>query len=122
MTKFKTLAVVKRFKPSDFDEYQERTDDTAIYPIIGHGVVYPSLGLTNEAGEFAGKIKKRFRDHGGNFGDTEDLKSELGDCLYYLARCATELGLSLDEIAKYNLEKLRKRKEKNTLQGEGDDR
>ncbi len=28
-------------------------------------IVYPTLGLVNEAGEVAGKIKKIFRDKGG---------------------------------------------------------
>ena len=43
----------------------------------------PRLGLVNEAGEFAGKIKKIFRDKGGEFSpeDKEALKGELGDVL-----------------------------------------
>ena len=42
----------------DFDSYQRESRKTAGYPPIGHGVVYPTLGLTNEAGEVAGKVKK----------------------------------------------------------------
>ena len=44
----------------DFTDYQQKAKHTAKYPIIGHGVIYPTLGLANEAGEVAGKIKKIF--------------------------------------------------------------
>lgn len=44
----------------NFTDYQQKTKQTAKYPVIGHSVIYPTLGLTNEAGEVAGKIKKHF--------------------------------------------------------------
>jgi len=37
------------------------------------------------------------------------LKDELGDVLWYISACADELGITLDEIAEYNVEKLAKR-------------
>ena len=57
----------------------------------------PTLGLANEAGEVAGKIKKLFRDKGGCISDAdrESLKMELGDVLWYLAQICTELDLDL---------------------------
>jgi NTP pyrophosphatase (non-canonical NTP hydrolase) len=87
-------------------------------------VIYPALGLTNEAGEVAGKIKKIFRDKGGVIGDAERdaLKAELGDVLWYVAQVATELGLSLDEVAQHNLDKLLSRQARGTIQGDGDTR
>lgn len=108
----------------DFSEYQRKARNTAKYPVIGDGVIYPTLGLTNEAGEVAGKIKKVFRDKGGliSEGDRQALKSELGDVLWYLAQVATELGLSLDEIAEGNIHKLLDRQARGKIQGEGDDR
>jgi len=80
----------------NFTEYQTKSRATAKYPVIGHGVIYPTLGLTNEAGEVAGKIKKVFRDKDGIISDEtrEALKAELGDVLWYLSQTATELGLS----------------------------
>ena len=45
-----------------FDEYQKKSPLTAKYPNIKERFVYPTLGLTNEAGEVAGKVKKIFRD------------------------------------------------------------
>ncbi len=108
----------------EFETYQRESRQTAIYPAIGHAVVYPTLGLANEAGEVAGKIKKIFRDKGGVFGDAEReaLKGELGDVLWYLAQVATELELSLDEIATANIAKLRSRQVRGTLGGDGDNR
>jgi NTP pyrophosphatase (non-canonical NTP hydrolase) len=108
----------------NFTEYQQKAKATAKYPVIGHGVIYPTLGLTNEAGEVAGKIKKVFRDKDGIISEeTRDaLKAELGDVLWYLAQVATELNLSLDEIAEYNIAKLLDRQARGKIQGDGDNR
>ncbi len=108
----------------DFSEYQQKAKGTAKYPVIGDGVIYPTLGLTNEAGEVAGKIKKIFRDKGGviSSSDRDALRAELGDVLWYLAQVSTELGLSLDEIAEKNIAKLLDRQARGKIQGDGDDR
>jgi len=108
----------------DFNDYQTKSRKTARYPVIGHAVIYPTLGLANEAGEVAGKIKKVFRDKGGIIGETEReaLKSELGDVLWYLAQTCTELEISLDEVAEHNIEKLYSRLERGKIGGEGDTR
>ena len=108
----------------NFTDYQQKAKATAKYPVIGHGVIYPTLGLTNEAGEVAGKIKKVFRDKDGIISEeTRDaLKAELGDVLWYLAQVATELNLSLDEIAEYNIAKLLDRQARGKIQGDGDNR
>ncbi len=108
----------------DFAEYQRLSRRTAKYPAIGHPIVYPTLGLTNEAGEVAGKIKKLFRDRNGQLDETirEDLKAELGDVLWYLTQIATELGFSLEEIARYNIAKLADRQSRGVIRGDGDHR
>lgn len=107
-----------------FSEYQQKSRRTAAYPSIGHSVIYPTLGLVNEAGEVAGKIKKIFRDKAGQISETDRqaLQAELGDVLWYLAQMATELNLSLDEIAEHNLEKLLDRQQRGVIGGEGDNR
>jgi NTP pyrophosphatase (non-canonical NTP hydrolase) len=66
-----------------------------------------ALGLTGEAGETAEIIKKHLF-HATPL-DQDALMKELGDCLWYIAAFATNLGLSLDDIAERNIEKLRKR-------------
>lgn len=108
----------------NFNEYQTKSRTTAGYPVIGHGVVYPTLGLANEAGEVAGKIKKVFRDKEGNFNEEVRfaLKAELGDVLWYLAQTCTELDLSLDEVAEANLAKLLDRQARGKIKGDGDNR
>jgi NTP pyrophosphatase (non-canonical NTP hydrolase) len=107
-----------------FDEYQKQSRDTAIYPEIGERFVYPALGLVNEAGEVAGKIKKIFRDEEGIVTPEkrEDIKKELGDVMWYLAQIATEFDLSLKDIATHNLQKLQSRKARGTIGGSGDNR
>jgi len=108
----------------DFTEYQSKARLTAKYPIIGDGVIYPTLGLANEAGEVAGKIKKIFRDKGGVIGEAEReaLKSELGDVLWYIAQVCTELDLSFAEVAEANIAKLLDRLERGKIKGDGDNR
>ena len=108
----------------NISDYQQKSRATAKYPVIGHGVIYPTLGLVNEAGEVAGKIKKVFRDKDGEINEEtrEALKAELGDVLWYIAQVASELNLSLDEIAEYNISKLMDRLERGTIKGDGDNR
>jgi len=103
---------------TEFDAYQDWTEDTAIYP-PEEALTYTALGLASEAGEFAGKVKKAIRD--GNY-DTEGMKKELGDVLWYLARAAAELDIPLSEVALINVKKLNSRKERDALKGSGDER
>lgn len=106
-----------------FNEYQKLARATRIY----HDklmIVYPTLGLAGEAGEVAEKVKKLFRDGDGIITEEKvsDLEKELGDVLWYIANLASDLGLSMENIAKKNIEKLYSRKERGTLHGEGDNR
>ncbi len=107
-----------------FKEYQEKSRQTAIYPGKGTNFIYPTLGLVGEAGEVAEKIKKTMRDDNGILTDEkkEELKKELGDVLWYLSQLSTEIGASLEDIAKMNIEKLFSRKERGVLSGSGDNR
>lgn len=104
----------------EMHEYQERAQRTAVYP-KAKGLEYCTLGLVGEAGEFANKVKKLVREdeNGPSF---ESLASELGDVLWYLSQIATELNMSLENIAWDNLEKLSERMERGKLKGEGDNR
>lgn len=108
----------------EFNEYQKKAKETAIYPKVGENYIYPVLGLCGEAGEVAEKIKKIFRDDKGVLTEERKgiIKKELGDVLWYLSQVAEELGLSLDEVALFNLEKLLSRKERGKLTGDGDNR
>src|SRR3989344_8382000 len=107
-----------------FEEYQSKSSKTAKYPNIGNNFVYPTLGLAGETGEVAEKIKKILRDKNGVVSDKdrEEIKKELGDVLWYLSRLSVEMGLSLEDVAQSNIEKLFSRLERGKIQGEGDNR
>ncbi|MCB0089837.1 MAG: nucleoside triphosphate pyrophosphohydrolase family protein [Caldilineaceae bacterium] len=108
----------------DFDHYQQESRKTWNLVHTDHPIIYPTLGLTNEAGEVAGKVKKLFRDKQGQISeeDRQALKKELGDVLWYLAQICTELDLSLQEVAEANLVKLFDRLERGKIRGDGDER
>ena len=102
------------------DEYQEQAMATAVFPRNEQwGLMYSALGLASEAGEYACKVKKLLRDAQWS---REAAKAELGDVLWYVAACARELGVSLDDVATANIAKLADRKARNTLKGNGDER
>tara|TARA_Y100001951_G_C11150345_1_gene188799 strand:+ start:226 stop:579 length:354 start_codon:yes stop_codon:yes gene_type:complete len=113
----------------DIDKYQETCSETAVYP-EARCIEYLTLGLTSEAGEVAGKIKKLIRDRDKglevnaalSFIDKEDIISEMGDVLWYIAMLAWELDYNLSDVAYYNVEKLQDRKQRGTLKGSGDKR
>ncbi len=111
-------------KLDGFNDYQVQSRKTWGLIHVDHPIVYPTLGLANEAGEVAGKVKKIFRDKGGEISeqDRQALKGELGDVLWYLAQICTELDLTLEEVAEANLVKLFSRLERGTIRGEGDHR
>jgi NTP pyrophosphatase (non-canonical NTP hydrolase) len=106
-----------------FKEYQKLALQSAIYP-KDNAIIYPVLGLVGEAGEVAEKVKKILRDKGGIFSDTDkaEIVKELGDVLWYIAATCNDLGYSLAYCARLNTDKLSSRKERNVLQGSGDNR
>lgn len=107
----------------DFNHYQEKAAETAIYPQT-YAVTYPALGLAGEAGEVAEKVKKILRDKNGQPTpeDRDQIKKELGDVLWYIAALARDFELSMNDIASANIDKLASRKARNVLSGSGDDR
>lgn len=111
-----------------FDEYQDKTAHTALYPGAGTGNVealaYTALGLAGEAGEIANKVKKVLRDDSGVLSKDKatEISKELGDVLWYLARVADEIGTRLGGVAEGNIAKLYDRKARGVIQGSGDNR
>lgn len=90
-----------------FDEYQkeayELISEDGRKDLILNGV----LGLAGESGECCDIVKKsRFQGHELS---KEHLMEEIGDVLWYIAETASGLGVSLEEVAQYNLDKLHKR-------------
>jgi len=108
----------------NFNDYQDKTRETALYPNVGNNFIYPTLGLVGEAGEIAEKVKKIIRDSDGVVTDEtkELLKKELGDVLWYLSQLSSEFGFTLEVVAEENIQKLTSRKDRGVLQGSGDTR
>ena len=114
----------------NFNEYQKLAKKTDFHSpkkekeVFGNLLAYPTFGITGEAGELADKIKKVFRDDGGKLFPKvkHDLVLELGDILWYIAKMAGALGVSLDDVAKLNLKKIMSRQKRGVIKGSGDHR
>jgi len=108
-----------------FDEYQEKAPTTLIKhpdPLMDKTIMV--LGIAGEASEIAEKWKKlvAYREGIITEEDKTEMAKEIGDVLWYMTVFADSLGLSLQEIAKMNIEKLASRKARSTLKGSGDNR
>jgi NTP pyrophosphatase (non-canonical NTP hydrolase) len=96
------------------NEYQELSKRTMpkeeFMGVIGYTNEHKSnyaMGLSGETGEVVDVIKKEiFHGHPEN---KEKVKDELGDVLHYLSGLATMYGLTLEEVATHNINKLYKR-------------
>jgi NTP pyrophosphatase (non-canonical NTP hydrolase) len=105
------------------DEYQRKALSTNINP--GTHIFFDRMfGLVGEAGELADKVKKWIRDDQADWEklDKDQMVSELGDVLWYVATLADTLGFSLDEVAQKNVRKLASRQSRGKLSGAGDAR
>jgi len=113
-----------------FKEYSEQIRTFASYPLRGNNLMYPAMGLSGEAGETVDKIKKHSRNkdiailRGSDLTDEERIAivRELGDVLWYIDALGYELGVSLEEIAQGNVEKLGDRRSRGVIKSQGDDR
>lgn len=65
------------------------------------------MGLCGEAGEAIDLVKKHL--HQGHELDRQALKKELGDIAWYLAETAYALNLTLEDIFRGNIDKLKRR-------------
>ena len=109
----------------DFKEYQKESAKSDMNIIINESnLAYYTLGLCDESGEVAGKIKKLYRDYKGELTEEykKEIAKELGDVAWYLSQLCTKLGISFEEVAQLNLEKLKSRLDRGKLTGSGDNR
>lgn len=100
-------------------DYAEWTDDTwfsADDP--DRALMIAALGLAGETGEVIELVKKFARGDGPI--DTNRLKLELGDVMYYAARLCRMTGIDFDSVFEANVEKLMARKINGTQRGSGD--
>lgn len=113
----------------DIDDYQNKALDTLLVNTEAH----LTYGLAAEVGEIMSLMQKtarmdfRYWDQETLYdGYTplfkEKIFAEMGDVLWYLSCLANFHGFSMSAVAKYNLEKLGKRKTEGKIQGDGDNR
>lgn len=89
---------------SEYQSLAQRTSSTKTKPDkLLNGV----MGLNGEAGECIDLIKKHYFQ--GHELDEEKLVGEISDVLWYCAELASGLGVSLGDIARHNIAKLKKR-------------
>lgn len=103
------------------NDYQDRTPAT-ISPKSDVRGAYHALALNGEAGELAEKIKKYWRDRTPFDSTQEAIMNELGDVLWYVSAVARDWGLSLQQVAQANLDKIASRKQRGVQHGSGDNR
>ena len=101
----------------ELDYYQTQAENSRL-PTVD--LEYLLMGFIGEVGEVYSLLAKNIRDE-TDF-EPEKIKKELGDCLWFIATICNDFGLSLDDVAKANLEKLLSRKIRGTLSGSGNDR
>ena len=91
-----------------FDEYKKLAMRTAAIPEEDKEsrLTHAALGLASEAGEVAGLLQKEFQGHER---DKNHIKKELGDCLWMIAEACDALDISMTEVAKTNIAKLKAR-------------
>jgi len=89
-------------KLNEYQELSARTANTHANELTNYG-----LGIAGEAGEVADLIKKS-QFHGHDV-DHAEVRKELGDVLWYLSQIARVAGVSLEDVAVRNIEKLRAR-------------
>ncbi len=86
----------------NFKEYQEQAARTNGGNLTAH-----FFGLCGETGEVVELYKKHI-GHGHEL-DLSKLAKELGDVLWYVSSIASGYGLSLEDIATANIDKLKVR-------------
>lgn len=75
--------------------------------IIPGDLVNGVMGLNGEAGECIDLVKKYIFHHHPL--DVVEFEKELGDVMWYVAMCCNALNISLDDVMKMNIDKLKKR-------------
>ena len=85
-------------------------------------IIYPTLGLTGEAGEVANKVKKIIRDDAIRLTRVWFKRYPLKLAMFFgISLYKDDIGCKAD-IANANLVKLANRKEKGTIHGSSDKR
>lgn len=113
------LFLILNKRMTEFKEYEEFVAGMKVFP-EKYAIIYPTLGMVGEAGEVSEKVKKWLR--GDKELDKQELVKEVGDVLWYVTALALDLGYTLQDVAEANVQKLRDRRERGVVKGNGDNR
>lgn len=108
------------------NDYQEKAWSYALPSAKNAFYLFP--GIAAEVGELCGVQAKFVRDNPISTDlflwekKQEMLKKELGDILWFVAGIASNYQWKLEDIAKMNIDKLEDRRQRNMIQGSGDNR
>jgi NTP pyrophosphatase (non-canonical NTP hydrolase) len=98
-----------------FNEYQLAAHETAIY----QDKMYPIASLIVESAELADLFIKPYLRGDDKKIEREEIISEAGDVLWNLACVLKDHDITLDEVAQFNLTKLKSRQARGVIQGNG---
>jgi len=91
---------------AEYKQFQKQTEINDNFSLQ-----YMAIGLGGETGEILNEIKKIERDDNNTITDTRknNLILELGDLLWYFQGIASRLDISIEDIMKYNIDKISKK-------------
>ena len=95
--------VIRTEGPGQYDGMSRRLDSLEVKRVL-----HASLGITTEAAEISDIVKKFLMYGKGHLFD-ERIQEEIGDLLWYIAILCDVSGLSIENVMKWNIEKLEKR-------------
>ena len=100
------------------NDYQIEAAATAQYD----DPMYPVASVMVEAAELADLFIKPWLR--GDMGDPDrkEVLSEAGDVLWNLANLCNDMGITLEEVACYNMKKINRRVQDGTIKGRGGNR
>lgn len=87
--------------------YQRFVEDMRTPGGKHHGLTWSVMGMAAEAGEALAEIEKSWRKE--RVISRENMVSELGDVLYFLASACNDLNIDLVYLMEHNIDKLSKR-------------
>ena len=102
-----TIAKPAATEPLTLNDYQRMARRTAGNKRNYEKMEEALFGLAGEVGELCDHYKKYM--HQGHDIDYDHMAEEAGDVLWYLAEIADALGVTLEDIARRNIDKLLKR-------------
>jgi len=127
----------------ELNEYQKKAMSTCMPS--SNNFSYMMLNLVGEVGEFSSKVAKALRKGKVKIGDDlfklksnlkydgfeddeemwvfdDELKKEAGDIMWQISGLCSVMGWKLEDVCQQNLDKLASRKQRNVIDGNGDNR